>query len=76
VKWIAALHDAALAAVSVPACAIARAARRLSLRARLGHTERQIQLLDTHAARMRGERAALCEERGRIALELLGMGES
>jgi hypothetical protein len=51
--------------------AAALAARRTVLRIRYGLADRELQLLDTHAARMRAERAALCEERGRIALELL-----
>lgn len=47
------------------------ACRRHMLRIRYGLADRELQLLDTHAERMRAERAALCEQRGRIALQLL-----
>lgn len=51
--------------------AVATLARRTVLRIRYGLADRELQLLDTHAERMRAERAALCEQRGRIALQLL-----
>lgn len=49
----------------------ARRARRICLEIRLGLAERELQLLNTHAQRMAGERAELCERRGRLALALL-----
>lgn len=50
---------------------LGRALRRILLELRYGLADRELQLLDTHAERMRAERAALCEQRGRLALELL-----
>ena len=50
---------------------LGRCLRRLALELRYGLADRELQLLNHHAARMAAERAELCERRGRLALELL-----